>query len=149
MRLVLSFAVILTLAAGVAVASVRPPAGTRFVGKTTQGKTIHLKVVKGGGLEMTFRSISTCSRGPKKISTSRFKRDKPHIRKNGTFDYRKTYRNMPPIPGFPEPFDDVQHLKGSFPDAQHVEGRFDETVTGRKTATKCSIHLKFLAGPVG
>jgi hypothetical protein len=127
---------------GAALAAGRPAAGTWFSGRTSQGKIIRMEAVKGGGLRMGFTEIAKCNRGPDKRNHAIFDRDKPHLRRDGTFDYRKTYLDLPAYKGFPERFDDRQHIVGAFHRGK-ISGTFDETVTGRKTGLRCTVHLTF------
>src|SRR5437764_14879001 len=107
-----TIAMTLLLAGAPALGAGRPPAGATFAGKTSQGKAIHLRVVAGGGLQMDFPSIWGCSHGPGKVTHSIYRNERPALRPDGSYDYRKTYRHLPPVHGFRERQTERQHLTG-------------------------------------
>ena len=136
-------AIALVACVAVASATTRPAPG-KFVGKTSQGKRITLRLGKSGGLRMEFREIAKCNRGKDREIQASYVNDKPHVKADGNFDYRKTYRNLPPTKGINQSFDDSQHIHGVFGDRTHVTGYVEENLIG-SLGLKCKVRLTFNA----
>ena len=93
---------------------------------------------------MEFDEVFRCNRGPKKHTHAVYRKQRPTIRADGTFDYRKTYRSLPPVPGF-ERRDERQHVFGSFSaDGRRLRGTAETTITG-VSGLRCTARVTFTA----
>jgi len=122
----------------------RAPVGAKYLGRTSQGNRILLRVVAGGGLHLDFHELLRCSRGPDKDTHAIFHAERPQLRADGSFDYRKTYRHLPPVHGFTERQTERQHLIGAV-SAAKAFGTIDDLVIGERTGLRCHAHLTFKA----
>jgi len=97
-----------------ALALAKPPAGAKYTGKTSQGRSVTASVSGSGkGLQMQYREKFTCTGTGSKLLYANFVNDRPTIRSDGGFDYRKSYSGLRD-PAFTGTFSEKQHLKGSF-----------------------------------
>lgn len=77
---------LLTMLASTALAA-RPPGGARYVGTTSQGQKITLRVTSDGkGLQMELSEKLTCNRGGPISTNAHYAKQRPTIRATGTFD---------------------------------------------------------------
>lgn len=89
--------------------------GKRYSGTTSQGQTVSGRVTSDGkGLQLSFAETFTCTDGARFKASSRYADQRPTIKADGTFDYRKTYPNQPGIRGFSGAHTETQRLTGEF-----------------------------------
>jgi hypothetical protein len=124
-----------------------PHKGARYTGKTSQHRTVSARVTSDGKtLQLRFDQIFTCNNGHKKITNVKFLHQAPSIRPDGTFDYHKTYKDEPGVPGFDEVHSDVQSVIGAFTgDGSHVRGTVTGVTTGKKSGLSCRSSVTFTA----
>src|SRR4051794_5754451 len=127
----------------------RPPGGANYGGTTSQGNGIALHVTGDRhGLQMTFKTLARCNRGPDKVSQSVFKHDRPAIRPDGTFRFRRTY-HLGPVPGFAQRHTERQSITGAFgAGARTVHGSVRITDVGAD-GLRCTSRLTFSATRAG
>jgi opacity protein-like surface antigen len=109
-------AVLASLAvAAVAHAADPPIKGARYAGTTSQERPVDGRVTSDGkGLQLFFVETFKCSDGTRIKLDSRYVDQRPTIKADGTFDYRKTYSDLPGLRGFRGKHDETQHLTDSF-----------------------------------
>lgn len=132
-------ATILVAAAPVAEAA-RPPAGTKYRGTTSQGRTIDLTVSKSGtGLQMYYRERFRCRGIRHRVFYSYFFRDRPTIAADGSYRYRKRYSGLR-ARDLPGAFSNTQRLSGRFSaDLTRVRGRAFSRVFNKRFACRSGI----------
>ena len=142
-RWLLVLPVILALAAPAFAA--RPAGDAKYRGTTSQDRKLSARVTSDAkGLQMEFDAVFRCNRGPTKHTHAIFKKQRPTIREDGTFDYRKTYRGLARVPGF-EKRDETQHVFGSFSsDGRTLKGTAETKVTG-VSGLRCTARVTFRA----
>lgn len=134
----------LTLIVALAVAApaiaARPPAGTKYKGKTSQGRVINLTVSKSGtGLEMKYRENFRCKGTPDRVATATYRKDRPAIAADGSYRYRKRYSGLRDR-GLPSVFTNTQRLSGRFSaDLSRINGRSFARVFGKEFACRSSL----------
>lgn len=119
----------------------RPDAGTRYAGKTSQGRALKAQVSRSGtGLEMSFREKFKCTGVSDKLLFATYKKERPTIRPDGSFNYSKRYTGLRD-PAFPGRFAETQKITGRFSeDGSRVRGRsvsrvFNKSFSCRSTIT--------------
>jgi len=139
-------ALIATLLVALPALAARPAPNARLSGKTSQDRKLVARVTSDStGLQLEFDEVFRCNRGPRKNTRAVYNRQRPSIREDGTFDYRKTYRDLPPAPGFEERRTERQHVSGSFTaDGARVRGRAVTSITGR-SGLRCTATVTFTA----
>jgi hypothetical protein len=142
-RPLLVFAVTLVLATPAFAA--RPAGDAKYRGTTSQDRKLSARVTSDSkGLQLEFDQVYRCNRGPRKYAHAVYRKQRPTIREDGTFDYRKTYRALPPVPGF-ERRDERQHVFGGFSgDNRRLKGTVETTVTG-VSGLRCTSRVTFSA----
>jgi hypothetical protein len=127
----------------------RPPGGANYGGTTSQGNGIALHVTGDRrGLQMTFKTLASCNRGPDKVSQAVFKHDRPTIRPDGTFRFHRTY-HLGPVPGFAQRHTERQTITGAFgAGARTVHGSVRMTDVGAD-GLRCTTRLTFSARRAG
>ena len=123
----------------------RPAGGARYRGTTSQDRKLSARVTSDAkSLQMEFDAVFRCNRGPTKHTHMIFKKQRPTIREDGTFDYRKTYRSLAPVPGF-ERRDETQHVFGGFgSDGRTLKGTAETKDTG-VSGLRCTARVTFRA----
>lgn len=117
--------------------AVAPVKGGRYTGKTSQGYKVSARVTSDGKrLQMQYRDVLRCTNGDRITGVSVFRSQAPTIREDGTIDYRKTYRDLPPEKVFPHGRDNTQRVTGAFSGGGrrasiHVVQRVKDTGGGR------------------
>ena len=131
--------VLLLLTAPVALAA-RPPAGTKYRGKTSQGRTINLAVsASGTGLLITNREVFRCKGVADQVATATYRKDRPTITTAGTYRYRKRYTGLR-ASVFPGTFTNTQRLSGRFSaDLSRVSGRSFARLFNKRFACRSGI----------
>jgi hypothetical protein len=134
-----------TLALATPAFAARPAGDAKYRGTTSQDRKLSARVTSDAkGLQMEFDEVFRCNRGPRKYTHAIYKHQYPTIREDGTFDYRKTYRNLAPVPGF-ERRDERQHVFGSFSgDGRRLKGTAETTATG-VSGLRCTSRVTFTA----
>jgi hypothetical protein len=140
-RSILVLAALLALAAPALAA--RPSGDARYRGTTSQDRKLSARVTSDAkGLQMEFDEVFHCNRGPTKHTHAIYKTQRPTIREDGTFDYRKTYRGLARVPGF-EKRDEAQHIFGRFGDAgRTLKGTAETKITG-VSGLRCTSRVTF------
>jgi hypothetical protein len=141
-----SILVVIVLLVPVAPAfAARPAGGAKYRGTTSQDRKLSARVTSDAkGLQMEFDEVFRCNRGPTKHTHAIYKKQRPTIREDGTFDYRKTYRGLARVPGF-EKRDEMQHVFGSFgSDGRTLKGTAETKVTG-VSGLRCTSRVTFRA----
>lgn len=125
---------------GSATAHARPPAGAKYEGKTSQGRVIKLRIsASGTGLQMDFRERFTCTGTPSKVLFAHYVRQRPTVRKDGSFAYKKSYSGLSD-PAFPGRFSERQDISGSFTgDNRTVRGRSTSRIRGEGYTCRAAI----------
>lgn len=125
----------------------RPARDSRYRGKTSQERKISLRVTPDRtGLRLEFDQVFRCSSGPTKTTHATYLKQRPTIRRDGTFRYFKTYRDLAPIPGFEEVHTERQRVTGAFSDGgRQVKGRIAASVVGA-SGLSCGSVVTFSAG---
>ncbi len=123
----------------------RPAGDAKYRGTTSQDRKLSARVTSDSkGLQMEFDEVFRCNRGPRKHTHATYKKQRPTIREDGTFDYRKTYRGLAPVPGF-ERRDERQHVSGAFSaGGRTLKGTAETTVTG-VSGLRCTSRVTFTA----
>jgi hypothetical protein len=138
----------LSLAAGLllvvaAPGAAAPAPGQVYTGKTSQDRKAQLRVsASGTGLQMRFRERFSC-RGRRDITLyATYVNDRPTIRPDGTFSYRKTYRNLRD-PALRGRFTNTQRITGSFLDGdRRVRVRSVSRVFNKRWSCRSSITIR-------
>jgi hypothetical protein len=141
-----SILVVIVLLVPVAPAfAAHPAGGAKYRGTTSQDRKLSARVTSDAkGLQMEFDEVFRCNRGPTKHTHAIYKKQRPTIREDGTFDYRKTYRGLAAVPGF-EKRDETQHVFGSFgSDGRTLKGTAETKVTG-VSGLRCTSRVTFRA----
>ncbi len=125
----------------------RPAKDSRYRGETSQKRKISARVTSDRtGLQLEFNQVFRCSKGPTKTTHSTYRRQRPTIRRDGTFTYFKTYRDLGPIPGFDEVHTERQRVTGAFTDGgRRVKGRVASSVVGTSSGLRCKSVVTFSA----
>lgn len=147
MRKVLIGALAAALLLSIPALAARPPGGAKYRGKTSQERTIDLRVTRNAvkGLQLEFDEVLSCNRGPRQTTHATYREQRPTIRRDGTFEYFKTYRDLDPVPGFQERHTERQRITGSFSaDNRRVRGRIANSVVG-DSGLRCKVELTFSA----
>jgi hypothetical protein len=142
-RRTLCLALLLVLAAPAFAA--RPAGGAKYRGTTSQDRKLSARVTSDAkSLQMEFDEVFRCNRGPTKYTHAIYKKQRPTIREDGTFDYRKTYHGLAQVPGF-EKRDETQHVYGSFGSGgRTLKGTAETTDTG-VSGLRCTSRVTFRA----
>lgn len=137
--------VVLILAVAAPALAARPAGDAKYRGTTSQDRKLSARVTSDSkGLQMEFDEVFRCNRGQKKLTHAIYKKQRPTIREDGTFDYRKTFKGLAPVPGF-ERRDETQHVYGSFSsNGRTLKGTAVTTVTG-VSGLRCSSRVTFRA----
>jgi hypothetical protein len=97
------------------------------------------------GLQLEFDEVLSCNRGPRRTTHATYRKQRPTIRRDGTFEYFKTYRDLEPVPGFEERHTERQRITGSFSaDGRRVTGRIADAVSAA-SGRRCKAALTFSA----
>lgn len=137
-------AVLLLVTFAQAAFAARPPGGATYVGKTSQGQTVKVRVTSDGkGLQLDFRHKLSCNRGGPISAKARYAAQRPTIRPDGTFDYDKTYTGLPAAPPFRANHTQRQRVTGSA-GSKTVRGSVRDTVTD-SSGLRCAASLTFRA----
>ncbi len=134
--------VLLGIATSTAVAA-RPDPGTRYAGKTSQGRSLAARVSNSGtGLEMSFREKFQCTGVSDKLLFATYKKDRPTIKPDGSFNYSKRYTGLRD-PAFPGPFTNTQKITGRFTDGlRRVRGRSVARIFGKNFSCRSTITFR-------
>ncbi len=101
--------------AATAQAASPPKAGVRLKGKTSQGQRVSGRVTSDGrGLQMTYEETFTCTNGRKFRLPTRYLKQRPTIKRDGSVRYFKTYRNIRGGAAYPGRHTERQRITGSF-----------------------------------
>lgn len=124
----------------------RPAGSKKYTGTTSQDRRVSARVTSDRkGLQIEFDEVFRCNNGRRKSTHAVYKKQRPTIRRDGTFNYSRTYRNLPPAPGFNERRTERQHVTGSFSaGGTRVKGRAATTIVGR-SGLRCSSKVTFKA----
>lgn len=124
----------------------RPAGDTRYRGKTSQDRTINARVTSDSkGLQLEFTERLKCNRGAPRTVTAIYRNQRPTIKADGTFNYNKTYTNLPPTNVFRERSDERQTVTGRFSaDGATVTGKVIDVITTR-SGLSCRASVTFRA----
>jgi hypothetical protein len=139
-------AIAAALALALPALAARPPKNATYTGTTSQRHALSARVTSDGkGLQLDFYEKLRCNRGRPKGTDAVYHKQRPTIRRDGTFSYFATYRDMAPVPGLHERYTERQRITGSFSaDGKSVRGRVAESATGR-SGLHCKAKLTFEA----
>ena len=116
-RAALAAALASLIVTAVAQAASPPIKGGRYAGTTSQQQPVTARVTSDGkGLQLTFAETFSCTDGTRVRLQTRYIDQRPTVRADGTFDYRKRYTDLPGFPGFRGTHDESQRVTGSFTD---------------------------------
>lgn len=126
-----------------AVLGARPDPGTKYRGKTSQGRALDARVSSSGrGLELRFPARFKCEGVPDKLLKARYIKDRPTIKADGTFRYRKRYTGLR-LPDFPGRFSETQQITGRFTDGlRRVRARSSSRITGDGFSCRATITFR-------
>lgn len=146
MKRICVLALFAMLFAAVSALAARPAGSARYTGTTSQDRRLSARVTSDAkGLQLEFDEVFRCNRGPRKLTHAVYKKQRPTILEDGTFDYSKTYRDLPPAPGFAERRTERQHVTGGFSaDGTRLKGRAATTIVGR-SGLRCTATVTFKA----
>lgn len=140
----LALAGVLAIAVATSAAlAARPAAGTQYAGKTSQARALDARVSKSGtGLEMSFREKFSCAGVSDKLLFATYKKDRPTIRPDGSFNYSKRYTGLRD-PAFPGKFGETQRITGRFSDdSSRVRGRSVVRIFGKGFSCRSTITFR-------
>jgi hypothetical protein len=134
-RTLIALVLVALAALPVAAWASRPPSGSRWVGRTSQGYKIVLRVTADGrAATIDFTHHEPCSDGRRYVVPVAFHSQRPSLRPDGTFSFIEHDRNVAPPAGMPYRFDEDQHITGTF--------------AGRKVHGAYTDSTRFQGGPV-
>lgn len=122
-----------------------PVKGGAYAGTTSQGRPVTGRVTSDGKrLQLRFADVLSCDDGRKVRGQSRYVRQAPTIKADGTIAYFKRYTHQPANSVFPHGTKQLQRVTGSFAAAgRSARIRVAQSVIGYRGGPTCKEVVTF------